>query len=358
MKRITHFFFFFFHTLGAQDPPEVWTQHLKKVQILTNQATQRLDTISKTNIVQLEQMAEEGKRNSNPSLWLWAERELRIHKHTPFCNLTRPKHLKGYPEELKRWSQSLAGELKTLLNKMKQEKKKSVEEAKAEFDAYVRSLVRADDLETARKERDRFGTFSTQKPVKQLDRKIKDLEHLISGKAHRHLWRRPKNNGAAAPPDALFLFRSDNPAFQAFLKRVSATSKGSPERGPSYAKIGNIERLYGKRGLGLMALKGDEIVLSEHYDTYESKQEGLRLVEDVKALHYGTFVVLFAHDEATRRFPGETQSTLFRLGATNGLVELPYRSAYLLIGVKGMTPGEAAEYSDEKQIIYPRNLGN
>jgi len=353
MKRIMIGFVLLLQALGAGEPPEVWVRHLKQVETLSQQATQRLETISNANVVRLKQMAAEGKRNSDPTLWLWAERELRVHKHTPFCNLTRPKQLKGYPEELKGWSQSLAGELKTLLTRMKEEKKKTVEEAKADFDAHVRNLVRADDLETARKERDRFGTFRNQKAVKQLEQKIRDLDRLVSGKTHRHLWRRPKNNGAPAPPDAMFLFRPENPAFQAFIKSVSAVSKGSPERGPSYAEIGNKERLAGKRGLRLLALKGDEIVLSENYDTYESKQEGLRLVEDVKSLPYGAFVVLFSHDEATRRFPGETQSTLFRLGATEGMISLPYRSAYLLIGVKGMTPRGAVEHWDEEQLQYP-----
>lgn len=90
-----------------------------------------------------------------------------------------------------------------------------------------------------------------------------------------------------------------------------------------------------------------------HYDTYESKAESLRLVEDIASLPYGAFVVVVAHDEATRRFAGEAQSTLFRLGAANGIADLPYRSAYLLIGIKGMRPGGAVELTHSESVKHP-----
>ena len=259
----------------------------------------------------------------------------------------------GYPEDLQKLSASLRGELTDLLGRMRKERDTLVEEAEVAFDARVRSLVRADEVEAAKRERDAFREFGAQPAVKALDREIRRVERLLSGKAHRNLWRRPKDDGIPAPPDALFLFESANPAFRSFVESVSATSNGSPDRGPSIATVGKRIRVEGKRGLTLLALAGNEELLREHYDTYESKGEGLRLVDDVKALPYGAFVILFAHDDATRRFPGEAQSTLFRLGAAKGLDEVPYRGAYLLIGLKGMRPGDALETRDPAHASHP-----
>jgi hypothetical protein len=101
------------------------------------------------------------------------------------------------------------------------------------------------------------------------------------------------------------------------------------------------------------ALSENEKVLRGHYDTYAGRAEALRLVEDIQVLLYGAFVVMVSHDDATRRFAGETQSTLFRLGATIGIADLPYRSAYLLIGIKGMRPCGAVERVDNHSVKHP-----
>lgn len=109
----------------------------------------------------------------------------------------------------------------------------------------------------------------------------------------------------------------------------------------------------GARGLTLVALVDREMVLSETYDTYANSEESERFVKDVRELPYGAFVILAVRDDATRRFTGAAQSTLFRLGASEGIRGLPYRSSYLLIGAKGLSPGQGEERTGLGRLEYP-----
>jgi len=344
----------FFQTLPADQPePALLIEYRERGEKLFQQAKERLKVIADSNQKRLEKAADEGIKQQDPTLHLWAERELRLHPINPFCNLSRPKRVLGYPENLLTLSANLRTELTEFLTQLKKEKEKWLLDAENAFEARVRDLVRANEIETAVSEQDAFKELENQKVLKDLNRQIQSMERLLSGKKHQALWRRPKNDSTPAPPDALFLFDAKNPAFQTFLKNISVLSKGSPHRGTSGVRLGNQVKASGQRGLTLLALVDNEVVLQEHYDTYESKSEGLRMVADVKVLPYGSFVVLFAHDDATRRFPGEAQSTLFRLGASQGLADLPYRSAYILIGIKGLKPGDAVELHHNEQIDYP-----
>ena len=54
-------------------------------------------------------------------------------------------------------------------------------------------------------------------------------------------------------------------------------------------------------------------------------------------------VEIAVRDDATRRFSGAAQSALTRLGAAHGIQPLPYRSSYLMVGLKGLVPGHALE---------------
>jgi hypothetical protein len=320
---------------------------------LTAGASKRVDVLAAENERELIRLAARGEILPDPALRLWAERDLRLLPEQPFGNLYRPKGLTGYPAELETWSLKLREDLQSLLTQMKEQKKKVEEEAAKAFEERVRSLVRANDAETAHREREQFRTFGTSKAIKGFGQEIQRVEKLLSGKGKKSKPATPADEDIPAPPDALFLFEPDNPAFQVFLGQVKAVSAGSPERGASGVQVGQQIRMTGQRGLSMLALVGKDVVVRETYDTYESKEESLRFSEAVQALPYGAFVVLFAHDDATRRFSGEAQSSLFRLGASRGIDKLPYRSAYLLIGVKGMRIGGAVERSDAKEVTYP-----
>jgi hypothetical protein len=320
---------------------------------LTAGASKRVDVLAADNERELIRLAARGEMLPDPALRLWAERELRLLPEQPFGNLYRPEGLTGYPAELETWSLKLREDLQSLLTQMKEEKKKVEEDAAKAFEERVRSLVRANDAETAHREREQFRTFGTSKAIKGFGQEIQRVEKLLSGKGKKSKPATPADEDIPAPPDALFLFEPDNPAFQEFLRHVTAVSAGSPERGASEARVGASLRMTGERGLSMLALVGKDVVVRETFDTYESKAESLRFSEAVQALPYGAFVVLIAHDDATRRFSGEAQSSLFRLGASRGIDKLPYRSAYLLIGVKGMRIGGAVERSDAKEVTYP-----
>lgn len=343
----------FRYAFAEESPPPLLSKYVERTEQLTARAKERVAELAEENRRALERLENEGLRRPDPALRLWTARELRLHKEFPFCNLYRPDDMIGYPKDLQTLSGHLRTRLTDFLARLNGEKDKLFQEADRAFDARVRSLVRANELETATQERDHYRGFEKSKAVKELDREIEGVERLLSGKPFQKLWSRPKDDQTPAPPDAMFLFEPDNPAFKLFQENVTAVSNGSPERGESGAEVGTRIRIHGRRGLAVLALEGNEVILRGHYDTYESREEALRLVEDIKSLPYGAFVVAIAHDDATRRFAGEAQSTLFRLGATRGIADLPYRSAYLLIGIKGMRPGGAVERVDNHSVKHP-----
>jgi len=102
----------------------------------------------------------------------------------------------------------------------------------------------------------------------------------------------------------------------------------------------------------MVAVVDRDIVLRESYDTYAEASESERLITDIGDLPYGAPVILAVRDDATRRFSGAAQSALYRLGAAGGIHGLPYRSGYLLIGVKGLKPGDAIEKSGMEKVIH------
>jgi len=353
-------FFFMVLCTGAVSPPSPSPPLLQsfdeKTVQLKEKALAREKELARSNRRALERLAAEAARRRDPALRLWTYRELRLHKDFPFSNLHRPDTLTGYPEALRKLSEDLREELTAFLNNLQNERNGLVDRADHAFDARIRTLVRADRIDEAEREQEDYLSYPAREPLKNLNNEISRIEDLLSGKTHQALWKRSHDEGVPAPPDALILFEPDNPAFLEFKKSVTAVSRGSPNRGVSGVNIGGAITMRGRRGLSVLALEGAEVILRGHYDTYASRAEALRLVEDIQSLPYGAFVVVVAHDDATRRFAGESQSTLFRLGAARGLANLPYRSAYLLIGVKGMRPGGAVELSHKASVKYPSDL--
>lgn len=164
------------------------------------------------------------------------------------------------------------------------------------------------------------------------------------------------NEVPTPPPDALFPFKADNPAFQEFLKEVKVESSGFFAGSSAHIQIGRHPVYSGRRGVAMVAVHEGNIVLEDIFDTYVEQAESVRLSEEIGKLPYGAFVVLAVRDDATRRFTGSTQSSLYRLGAMEGILNLPYRSSYILIGMKGLMMGDAMELFDLKnKTIYNGN---
>ncbi|HBZ1383717.1 TPA: DUF1983 domain-containing protein [Klebsiella pneumoniae] len=85
------------------------------------------------------------------------------------------------------------------------------------------------------------------------------------------------------------------------------------------------------------------IATSKTYDVFGSANNGATMSADIEALASGTYVCVLTFDEPTGN-RGKVLSALESLGSTSEVVNsLPYRGAYILLGRKGMKPGDGLE---------------
>lgn len=85
------------------------------------------------------------------------------------------------------------------------------------------------------------------------------------------------------------------------------------------------------------------IATSKTYDVFGSANNGATMSADLEALASGTYVCVLTFDEPTGN-RGKVLSALESLGGTSEVVNsLPYRGAYILLGRKGMKPGDGLE---------------
>ncbi len=85
------------------------------------------------------------------------------------------------------------------------------------------------------------------------------------------------------------------------------------------------------------------IATSKTYDVFGSANNGATMSADIEALASGTYVCVLTFDEPTGN-RGKVLSALESLGGTSEIVNsLPYRGAYILLGRKGMKPGDGLE---------------
>lgn len=85
------------------------------------------------------------------------------------------------------------------------------------------------------------------------------------------------------------------------------------------------------------------IATSKTYDVFGSANNGATMSADIEALASGTYVCVLTFDEPTGN-RGKLLSALESLGGTSEIVNsLPYRGAYILLGRKGMKPGDGLE---------------
>ncbi|MFV6698680.1 phage tail tip protein [Klebsiella pneumoniae] len=85
------------------------------------------------------------------------------------------------------------------------------------------------------------------------------------------------------------------------------------------------------------------IATSKTYDVFGSANNGATMSADIEALASGTYACVLTFDEPTGN-RGKVLSALESLGGTSEVVNsLPYRGAYILLGRKGMKPGDGLE---------------
>ena len=85
------------------------------------------------------------------------------------------------------------------------------------------------------------------------------------------------------------------------------------------------------------------IATSKTYDVFGRANNGATMSADIEALASGTYVCVLTFDEPSGN-RGKILSALESLGGTSEVVNsLPYRGAYILLGRKGMRPGDGLE---------------
>lgn len=85
------------------------------------------------------------------------------------------------------------------------------------------------------------------------------------------------------------------------------------------------------------------IAISKTYDVFGRANNGATMSADIEALASGTYVCVLTFDEPSGN-RGKILSALESLGGTSEVVNsLPYRGAYILLGRKGMRPGDGLE---------------
>lgn len=141
----------------------------------------------------------------------------------------------------------------------------------------------------------------------------------------------------------------DQANFERLRDHTRVVSAGYAAGSYAVIRVGDLtfyhERLRDRTAAGLyvVAIRKDELVLRAHYNTLDDDDAARRFADDIDGLRDGTFVVVAAKDEPTRRFSKSGQEALHTLGARTGLLDQRYRSSYLCIGMKGMQPGQAVE---------------
>ncbi|MBA2480243.1 MAG: hypothetical protein H0V44_06250 [Planctomycetes bacterium] len=146
-----------------------------------------------------------------------------------------------------------------------------------------------------------------------------------------------------------------NKPFPEFLKELRLSSEGYQIRDGTVV-VGNASialdghTMNCQRGLNVLAVVDGKPALEK---TYEVLGHFPDLVAAIKALPKGAYVVMALKDDIAHPMPDECTAAFQSLGAKEGLVGKPANTAYLLIGAKGMQPGEAVEMMGPQRIVWP-----
>jgi hypothetical protein len=287
-------------------------------------------------------------------LQLWAQRNLRICRESETEALALLEEAHALPEEVAKVNADTKDALKTLREKALVALAEAKQSSLMEMKELEKRQVRLNKIDQAVLTRQALPLIETAKSHTKAENRIKGH---TPARAYVEIRKRDKKRewDPVPPPDAEFPFRKENPAFQALLTSVVIESSGFRDGPSARIALGNVVTHVGTRGLSVVALYGDNVLIQDSYDTHAFEEESQRLIRDLKALPYGAFLMLAVRDDATRRFTGSANSTLIRFGAKQGIHGLPYRSSYLLIGIKGLAPGEAVEMQSLDRISFKIN---
>ncbi len=330
---------------------ELQTEHLEHRQNLEEHLTQQLSQLRIRHLRTLLDIGKRAKRNHLRSQELWASQQHRfVTKHEDIWWTLLPG-----PEDLPPALQSVNDQTLKAFKHIAQSSLEDVKEAHAGYHAHLlelqRNLTRADEIDRAILVRDLIQSLPEEPEFPKILAELKAL--APSEEKESQPFVPPGFDDERGPMDASYFFTRDNPAFQSFLEIAQGVSAGHRDGPEARILLGRSGEFNADRGLGMVAVFDRDLLKAETYDTYAHPGESQRFVEDVRKLPYGTFVILAVRDDGTRRFSGSAQSALFRLGAEKGILGLPYRSSYLLIGAKGLAPGHGIELTGPGRIEFP-----
>ncbi len=339
----------------TRSPAETNAQQLvedkrKQVAQLSASQEESLTLLAEKTRADVRALLAAAEKREDFSLWLWAHWVAESQEKATsgaWGWLALPQ---SYPPELERLRRQRREETRRVVEAVFSATDKHQGEARTHFEEHVRTLVRANHIEEAKRAREIFSGYEDLPEVQKLLR----LEQHVRRNIAPHLADPNNITGTSKPKaTATILFRGDNPAFLAFRKRVTAVSSGHYGLKTTGIQVEGVPGMVGKRGLNLLALEGGNVLLRETFDTYRVEEESGRFAQAVDSLPLGTMIVVVVHGDATRRLNAAARAGLRSLGAGKGMEELEYRNAYVLVGLKGMQPGEGWEAQGFGESVHP-----
>ncbi len=143
-----------------------------------------------------------------------------------------------------------------------------------------------------------------------------------------------------------------------FLKTVEVVStgylhgNGAVSSGACSIRVGNYSPKM-RRGLNFLAMRAGRSIFE---NAYESEIQLNDLVNEFEKLPDGCSIVMAVQDEVVRVDHPKALACMRRCGAREGVMSGVSNTGYILIGRKGMRPGEGIElFSEpEKPVNYPK----
>jgi hypothetical protein len=176
------------------------------------------------------------------------------------------------------------------------------------------------------------------------------IEHMVSKGLRFSNPNKEDNNLYAS------IYFSMRYAFKEKVTTIEVTSASFDSSKRTQVILNNQEVLASsgkmRRGLYVIALDKDIIVLNQVYDCSGRIAAANQFADAIKKLPDGVVVILVVNDEATTNFNQNAQNAIVSIGGKIGLLGKPFRSAYYCIGKKGLKEGMAIEAIGTKEIHY------
>lgn len=328
---------------------DLWTHQLRKAKEQTGTFENQMAEIYNNTLEDGKALKITAKKTGDMSLLLWSHWALQEMERPDSSLTNRLNWLNepvSFPEELEVVREHRRKILSAFTENALTVKEKVLSDSTQIFEEHVRNLVRKDQIDDAVAARDLFESFMHQPQIKYYNKVVDSYQKAFQPPPE-------SKNRPEKPKAEKFYFDRDNPAYQLFLKNVTAVSSGHLGIKTTGIRITGQPDLIGRRGLNVVAVHGKDLKIHDNFDTYRSDEESYRFASSIEKLPYGTAVVIAVHDDGSRCLTPDAISALRQLGATQVRIGLSYRNAYLLLGMKGLNPGHSIESYGHGERVYP-----